>query len=142
MSSGSSWAPSAFTCSDILSSFFRTYLLRQRYDTVGLRRHKSGLRQTRGLGLIILTIDGIEVVRRESAFSQGSPSTPGEETSPMTPSRFLSLLVLLCGTGVPGHAAEPFRFPEKKHGKGELKYVNKLPVLVLSGTPEEMGEAA
>jgi isopenicillin-N N-acyltransferase like protein len=33
-----------------------------------------------------------------------------------------------------------FRFPEAKHGKGELKYVQGIPVLVLSGTPEEMGE--
>src|SRR4029077_14149014 len=44
--------------------------------------------------------------------------------------------------GEPGVAqpAEPFRFPEGKHGKGELKYVNGVPVLVLAGTPEEMGE--
>jgi hypothetical protein len=27
-----------------------------------------------------------------------------------------------------------------KHGKGELKYINGLPVLVVEGTPEEMGE--
>src|SRR5690349_17131618 len=27
-----------------------------------------------------------------------------------------------------------------KHGKGELKYINGLPVLVVQGTPEEMGE--
>jgi hypothetical protein len=37
---------------------------------------------------------------------------------------------------------EPFRFPEGKHGKGELKYVNGIPVLTVKGTPEEMGEAA
>src|SRR5205823_7470068 len=36
--------------------------------------------------------------------------------------------------------AEPFRFPEGKHGKGELKYRNGLPVLVLEGTPKEIGE--
>jgi hypothetical protein len=41
----------------------------------------------------------------------------------------------------PGACAEgPFRFPEAKHGKGELKYRNGLPVLVAAGTPEEMGE--
>lgn len=61
----------------------------------------------------------------------------------MSPTRVLSSLALLCCIALPpGRAAEPFRFPEKKHGNSELKYVNKLPVLVLSGTPEEMGEAA
>jgi hypothetical protein len=40
----------------------------------------------------------------------------------------------------PGRSAEPFRFPEGKHGKGELKYINDVPVLILAGTPEEMGE--
>jgi hypothetical protein len=38
-------------------------------------------------------------------------------------------------------AAEPFRFPEGRHGKGELKYINHLPVLMVSGSPKEMGEA-
>ncbi len=38
-------------------------------------------------------------------------------------------------------AAGPFRFPEGRHGKGELKYVNKVPVLTVEGTPEEIGEA-
>ena len=39
-------------------------------------------------------------------------------------------------------AADPFRYPEKKlAGKGELKYVqNAVPVLIVEGTPEEMGE--
>jgi len=36
--------------------------------------------------------------------------------------------------------ADPFRFPEGKHGKGELRYVNDLPVMILEGTPEEIGE--
>src|SRR5262245_10222117 len=31
------------------------------------------------------------------------------------------------------------RFPEAKSGKGELKYVNGIPVLTLEGTPEEIG---
>lgn len=38
-------------------------------------------------------------------------------------------------------AKEPFRFPEGKHGTGELKYVDGIPVLTVSGTPAEMGEA-
>ena len=31
------------------------------------------------------------------------------------------------------------RFPEAKSGKGELKYVNGVPVLTVEGTPEEIG---
>jgi predicted choloylglycine hydrolase len=34
----------------------------------------------------------------------------------------------------------PYRYPEAKHGKGLLNYVNGLPVLTLAGTPEEIGE--
>ena len=37
-------------------------------------------------------------------------------------------------------AAEPFKYPEAKHGKGELKYIDGLPVLCVAGTPEEIGE--
>src|SRR5262245_53207665 len=52
------------------------------------------------------------------------------------------LTVVLALVVVPAAPAkEPFRFPEGKHGKGELKYVNGVPVLTVEGTPEEMGEA-
>src|SRR5262249_44530787 len=37
-------------------------------------------------------------------------------------------------------ADDQFRFTEAKHGKGELRYINSLPVLTVEGTPEEMGE--
>jgi predicted choloylglycine hydrolase len=37
-------------------------------------------------------------------------------------------------------AAEPFRYPEGKHNQGRLTYVQGLPVLVVAGTPEEIGE--
>ena len=37
-------------------------------------------------------------------------------------------------------AAEPKTFPEAKHGKGELRYVDGVPVLTVRGTPAEMGE--
>ncbi|HMC64912.1 MAG TPA: hypothetical protein VKI65_08220, partial [Gemmataceae bacterium] len=59
--------------------------------------------------------------------------------------RFFAAIALLFSTSfvrVSLQAAEPFRFPEAKHGKGELKYVNGLPVLIVQGTPEEMGEQA
>src|SRR4051812_31258749 len=49
-------------------------------------------------------------------------------------------LLVLSGQTFP--AAEPFRFPPARHGTGELKFVQGLPVLVLSGTPEEIGDAA
>src|SRR6187431_1755529 len=37
-------------------------------------------------------------------------------------------------------AAEPFRYTEGKYGGGELRYINDVPVLVLAGTPAEIGE--
>lgn len=68
--------------------------------------------------------------------------------------RRFSVLALLATCALtlgplPLRAAEPeaaapeaakFRYPEGKHGAGELKYHNGLPVLVVSGTPEEIGE--
>lgn len=54
------------------------------------------------------------------------------------PSAILAVLVGL--TSSPHlRAGEPFRFSESKHGKGELKYINGLPVMILAGTPEEIG---
>jgi hypothetical protein len=53
----------------------------------------------------------------------------------------LALFVLL-GFLITPAQGESFRFPEKKHGKGELKYRDGIPVLVLDGTPEEIGEQA
>jgi hypothetical protein len=50
------------------------------------------------------------------------------------------LLFLLCFIPAPSTAAEPFRYPEAEHGKGKLKYINDLPVLIVEGTPEEIGE--
>jgi hypothetical protein len=50
---------------------------------------------------------------------------------------FLSCLFMLCPAV---HADEPFRFPEGRHGKGELRYRHGLPVLTAVGTPEEIGE--
>jgi isopenicillin-N N-acyltransferase like protein len=36
-------------------------------------------------------------------------------------------------------AAEPFRYPEGRHGTGQLRYVNGIPVLTVHGTPDEVG---
>jgi predicted choloylglycine hydrolase len=58
------------------------------------------------------------------------------------PVRFtLSLGAVLLAGGLVW-SAEPFRYPEGKHGKSaELKQINGVPVLIVAGTPEEMGEA-
>lgn len=48
----------------------------------------------------------------------------------------LSLAFILSST----LRADDKRYPEAKHGKGELKYVNGVPVLIAEGTPEEIGE--
>jgi hypothetical protein len=37
-------------------------------------------------------------------------------------------------------ADDGFRFPEARHGKGQLKYHQELPVLVVEGSPREIGE--
>ncbi len=55
-------------------------------------------------------------------------------------SRFLTPLFVCLFLVPTSRAAEPFHFPEAKHGKGELKYRNGLPVLTVEGTPEEIGE--
>src|SRR5262245_48119458 len=52
-----------------------------------------------------------------------------------------ALLALLPGLA-PAQAPAPFRYPAGRHGdKAELKYINGLPLLVVAGTPEEMGAA-
>lgn len=53
------------------------------------------------------------------------------------------VLALLCLVpAAPLRAKEAFRFPAARHGAtAELQYVNGVPVLVVAGTPEEMGAA-
>jgi hypothetical protein len=44
---------------------------------------------------------------------------------------------------IPGSlAAEPFRFPEARDGNAVLRYIRGIPVLWVSGTPEDIGKAA
>jgi isopenicillin-N N-acyltransferase like protein len=50
------------------------------------------------------------------------------------------LAALILSLITPQSRGASFRFPEAKHGKGELKYINGLPVLTVAGTPEEIGE--
>src|SRR5262249_4742810 len=44
-----------------------------------------------------------------------------------------------CQPVCPGALTLPL-YDEGKHGKGELKYINGLPVLIVEGTPKEIGE--
>jgi hypothetical protein len=46
----------------------------------------------------------------------------------------------VCLFAPPASGADPRPFPEAKHGKGELRYVDGVPVLVVRGKPAEMGE--
>jgi hypothetical protein len=53
--------------------------------------------------------------------------------------RILSVVALIVVAPIV-RADELKSFPAAKHGKGELRYVEKVPVLILKGTPAEMGE--
>lgn len=57
------------------------------------------------------------------------------------PGLLFSLVITVCVSPLVAQGAEPFRYPEKKHGTGELRYINDIPVLTVSGTPEQMGDA-
>jgi hypothetical protein len=50
------------------------------------------------------------------------------------------VLILPLAVGLPACAGEPFRYPEGRSGKGELKTVAGTPVLLVRGKPEEIGE--
>jgi predicted choloylglycine hydrolase len=53
-----------------------------------------------------------------------------------------AVAVILIPAFVQADQPQAFRYTEGKSGKAELKYVNDLPVLVVEGTPEEMGQQA
>jgi hypothetical protein len=57
----------------------------------------------------------------------------------LTPYLASGLVLLLLGAGA-AHAQTPFRFPASKRGKAELKYIKGIPVLLVQGTPREMGQ--
>jgi hypothetical protein len=56
--------------------------------------------------------------------------------------RLVALIVCTwpLAVALPAEAA-PFRFPEGRCPHGELKYINDVPVLVVDGTPEDIGRA-
>jgi isopenicillin-N N-acyltransferase like protein len=53
--------------------------------------------------------------------------------------RFVTLCVAVFAVAA-SRGDEPKRFPEAKHKGGELKYIDKVPVLTVRGKPAEMGE--
>jgi len=55
------------------------------------------------------------------------------------PLRVVAILVVVCLAPLGALAAEPFRYPQAKAGKGELKYVENVPVLTVQGTSDEIG---
>ncbi|MFO0969292.1 MAG: C45 family peptidase [Gemmataceae bacterium] len=57
----------------------------------------------------------------------------------IAPSRLFALVVVFVLTPTLV-ATEPFRYPEAKHGKAELRYIDHIPVLVVQGSPEQIGE--
>jgi hypothetical protein len=58
----------------------------------------------------------------------------------MSRPRVVAVAILLLLAQLTARGAEPFRYPEGRHGKGELRYIHGVPVLTVSGTHEEMGE--
>jgi isopenicillin-N N-acyltransferase-like protein len=58
----------------------------------------------------------------------------------MSRNRLVSACCFLLFVVAAPAAAEPFRYPEGKHGQGELKYINDLPVLRVAGKPADLGE--
>jgi hypothetical protein len=56
--------------------------------------------------------------------------------------RKLGVALLLVLAVSVARAAETRSFTEGRSGGGELKYINDLPVLIVAGTPEEMGRQA
>lgn len=50
------------------------------------------------------------------------------------------LILAVCLVAPVARGAEPKSFPEAKHGNGELRYIDGVPVLIVRGKPAEMGE--
>src|SRR5580658_970643 len=53
--------------------------------------------------------------------------------------KYLLLGILLVFPTV-AFAGDTKQFPEAKHGKGELRYIDEVPVLIIRGKPNEIGE--
>jgi hypothetical protein len=52
-----------------------------------------------------------------------------------------ALVLLLIGlVQAPALGVEPFRYPEARAGKGEMRFIAGVPVLIVQGQPEEIGQ--
>lgn len=60
--------------------------------------------------------------------------------APLAALALLALTAPAFAQPAPKPGAEPFRYNEGEHGKGKLTYVSGVPVLILEGSPEQMGE--
>ena len=58
----------------------------------------------------------------------------------MSACRCVLLVIAFLVSGSESGAADPFRYPEGRHGKGQLRYINDVPVLTVAGSPKEIGE--
>ena len=57
----------------------------------------------------------------------------------MRSSRGLFCVLALLSFWLDSAAAKPFRYTEGEYGAGKLRYINDVPVMVLAGTPAEIG---
>ena len=46
----------------------------------------------------------------------------------MSSCRYVLLVIAFLVSGSESGAADPFRYPEGRHGKGQLRYINDVPV--------------
>lgn len=53
---------------------------------------------------------------------------------------WLVAVFLVLRLAAPASGREPFRYPEGQHGRGRLQYVDGTPVLLVQGSPHEIGE--
>ena len=71
---------------------------------------------------------------------RNTPKRTRKDKLPVTIRRLCFLCVaILCLGSATGFAGDPFRYPEGRHDKGELRYINGIPVLTAVGSPEEIG---
>src|SRR5438309_2313655 len=68
------------------------------------------------------------------------PRCPGKQTRGKTKAGTFEERPMLSQSTTAGTPALPFRYPEGRHGRAELRYQGEVPVLRVAGTPEEIGE--
>src|SRR5688572_14078951 len=70
-----------------------------------------------------------------------TPSERNVETRTMVvKTQLMSCVAFLFIWAVMGNAAELFRYPEATYEKGKLKYCDGIAVVIVQGSPTEIGE--